>query len=191
MAGFTANAHLAAMAQRAASVLRSNARAITPGGGVAQIPVPQQAPPTTFRTGNAAVSQLGGLARMSAATVAALRQSSGYLPNSPERMQLQQASLADAMGQNDISDFTRGFMHGISGSDEAYRAWAQQHAPSYGGQQFYAHNIAQEGQTEIRNGVVGRLIKFTSPGQGSSTEWVPDPDQGPPAPAAPPGQYWW
>jgi len=191
VAGFTADAALAAMAQRSAEILKNSGQAVTPAGGMA--PVPQQAQAQQFPTsflGNR-VDQMQGIARMSPQLVAALKQGSGYFPNNQLAMQAAQAQYADASGQNSIDDFTRGFLGntGWTGSDEAFRALAQSYAPSYGGAQFAAHNIAQEGQVSYRNGQPGVMIKYTSPGQGSDTVWVPVAQQQ--APQQPAGQYWW
>ena len=189
MAGFTADAALAAMAQRSAEILKNSGQAALPAGGFTS--VQQQAQiPTSFLANR--VDQLQGIARMSAQMVAALKQGSGYLPNNPQALQLQQMQVADASGQNSIDDFTRGFLGntGWTGSDEAFRALAQSYAPSYGGQTFAAHNIAQEGQVSYRNGQPGVMIKYTSPGQGSDTVWVPVAQQQQ-APQQPAGQYWW
>jgi len=192
MAGFTADAALAAMAQRSAEILKNSGQAALPAGGFTSVQQQAQIPqiPTSFLANR--VDQLQGIARMSAQMVAALKQGSGYLPNNPQALQLQQMQVADASGQNSIDDFTRGFLGntGWTGSDEAFRALAQSYAPSYGGQTFAAHNIAQEGQVSYRNGQPGVMIKYTSPGQGSDTVWVPVAQQQQ-APQQPAGQYWW
>jgi hypothetical protein len=43
---------------------------------------------------------------------------------------------------------------------------------SYGGAPYVPHMVVQEGHIEVRNGVPGTYIKFST-GSGESTEWVP------------------
>jgi hypothetical protein len=128
------------------------------------------------------VDQMNGGVDPNAALYAALKAAVPYsftpqgLAQAAAQRQAQQAAdAADASGQNSMSDFTRGYFGatGWQGSDEALRARAQQYAPTYGGQTFAAHNIANEGQVTYQNGVPGIMVKFTAPGQGSDTVWVP------------------
>jgi len=174
---------VAAMSQQAHQIL-SNAGTAQTVQGLQQIPglpqggggVPQM--PTTLLANR--VDQIGG-GDPNAALYAALRATPASF--TPQGLQAryaaaqaaQAASDADALGGNSMADFTRGYFAntGYQGSDEALRALAQQYAPSYGGQTFAAHNIAQEGQVTYQNGVPGIMVKYTAPGQGSDTRWVP------------------
>jgi|SRR5215471_6453792 len=179
MADFAPDAALAAYAQRAAQIMQSSQQAMLPGGGAVTRPAPAGALqiPRSF-LGNS-VNQLASLQHMNPNLLAALKQTpysftAGALAARNQLLAQQAASAAqDASGGNDINDFTRGFLPAGVGSDEAFRAHAQQYAPSYGGVTFAAHNIAQEGQVTYQNGQPGIMIKFTAPGQGSDTRWVP------------------
>jgi hypothetical protein len=184
---FKTDAHLAAMSQRAAQVLRSQAKALTPAGGVANVPVaaPLQLP-RSFLGGR--VNQLGGLARMGAQMVAALKQPSLY--RGPDiQQQLAQQAAGAMSGMNSVSDFTRGYLGstGWRGSDEAFRDYAAQFAP--GG--FVPHSIMHEGEVTYQGGRPGVFIKYSAPGRGSDTVWIPVEQQAPAAAApARPGGYW-
>lgn len=176
--GFTADAALAAMARRASEVLASSAQAATPAGGITPIPGRRLQIPTSF-LGNR-VDQMQGLARTNQALLAALRSTPqtftpGFLAaRNAALAQVAQQNAADAAGGNTQADFDRGFVPGMwTGSDEALRARAQSYAPTYNGVQFAAHNIAQEGTVTYQNGTPGIMVKFTAPGQGSDTRWVP------------------
>ena len=183
MPRFTADAALAAYAQRAAQVLRRSNQAALPSGMTTTMPTSSRLDlPASLRAANR-VNQLQGaatrmdpnvLAQLKRPTLQAASRADIYAAAGQRALAAQQAA-ADASGQNSIDDFTRGYFGatGWRGSDESLRARAQQYAPSYGGQTFAAHNIAQEGQVSYQGGVPGVMVKFTAPGQGSDTRWVP------------------
>ena len=146
------------------------------------VPVPQgrkASLPSSFLAGR--TSQLAGLARTAANQLNALR-----INPFPVR-QLDYSALAagGGGGGGDLqlnpatwsqADFERGnleFASQLGMSGEQALAAAQAHAPSYQGVQFIPHNIAQEGHVEYRGDTPGIYVKFSAPGQGSSTEWVP------------------
>jgi hypothetical protein len=60
-------------------------------------------------------------------------------------------------------------------SSEAVLAAARKYAAgrSYGGQPYVPIHTAQEGHIEVRGGVPGVMIKYSTPGLGASTEWTP------------------
>lgn len=173
---------VAAMSQKASQLLGGQNMAIAPGGGAVPQPAAAQYP-STFRDQRA--SQLQGNVRMSQAMNQALMQPTMKAASRAEiyAAAASRAAAADMAQRQSYggdmfsqSDFERGNLEfagqlGMTGEDAL--AAAARHAPSYGGAQFTPHNIAQEGHVEYRNGVPGIWIKYSSPGQGSSTEWTP------------------
>jgi hypothetical protein len=60
-------------------------------------------------------------------------------------------------------------------SNEAVQAAAARYAAgrSYGGAPYVPQQVVQEGTITTRNGVPGVMVKYATPGLGTSTEWTP------------------
>jgi hypothetical protein len=66
-----------------------------------------------------------------------------------------------------------GTVSGYSSDQVAAAAARYASGRSYGGYAYAPHMVMQEGHIEMRNGVPGTYIKYTTGPLGTSTEWTP------------------